>query len=138
MENLSENTNVSCRVVGLRTEIRTRQMSESDCYTVIFGWSIIINNQYDGFLLKHKENTVFRFVHVIACLNMFRGQTTYLGKYGLLGKMISVYTLISYVSNSIFHLFYKASHVRLILIGNIFISRRERGKDGEVLSDCCK
>jgi hypothetical protein len=69
---------------------------------------------------------------------MFSVQSIFLEKYGLLGKMISVCTLISSISNSIFHSFYKVSHILPVLIGHIFISRRERCKDVEILGDCCK
>jgi hypothetical protein len=68
---------------------------------------------------------------------MFSGQSIFLEKYGLLGKMIPVWTLISGISNDIFNSFYKASHILPVLIGHLIISRRERGKDVEILSDCC-
>jgi len=89
-------------------------------------------------VLKHKDNVVFRFVYSRAYLNMFSGQSIFLEKYGLLRKMISVCTLISSISNSIFHSFYKASHICPVFIGHILLSRRERGKDAEILGDCCK
>jgi len=92
--------------------------------------SLIINS--DGFVLKRKDNVVFRFVYSRVYLNMFSGQSIFLEKYGPLGKMISVCTLISGISNSIFHSFYKASHIRPVLIGYILISRREQGKDVEI------
>jgi hypothetical protein len=98
--------------------------------------SLIINS--DGFVLKYKDNVVVRFVYSRRYLTMFSGQSIFMEKYGLLGKMISVCTLISSVSNSIFHSFNKDSHIRPVLIGHILISRRERGKDIEILSDCCK
>ena len=98
--------------------------------------SLIINS--DGLMLKHKDSVVFRSVNFRAFFNTFSGQTIFLGKYGLLGKMISVCTLISGVSNCIFHSLYKVSYIRPVLIGNVLISRRERGKNVEILSDCCK
>jgi len=89
-------------------------------------------------VLKHKDNVVFKFVYSREYLKIFSGQIIFLEKYGLLGKKISVCTLISGISNSIFYWFYKALYIRPVLIGHISISRRERGKDVEILSDGCK
>jgi len=56
------------------------------------GLSLIINS--DGFVLKHKDNVGLIFVYSRAYLNMFSGQSIFLEKYSLLGKIISVCTFI--------------------------------------------
>jgi hypothetical protein len=45
---------------------------------------------------------------------------------------------MSDVSNDLFHLFCKTSRIRVISIGNMFISRLEHREYGDILSDCCK